>query len=270
MTIPFSALSGITRMRVSMKYNTAPTECEAFTFGEVEDYCIRVVHPPCGKDNFEPNGMAATAHNLYNGAIAGFDEMRICPLGDVDWYSFQINTVRDIRVRLENLPADYQVELHDNSGLLTSSLLTGTSNELILWPNAAPGTYKVRVWGNDGAWHPLQAYRLIVNTSFPKPAGYGIKPPNAPSPIRVEGSSVKVYPNPFEQELNLDIIADSPGRIEIELTDLSGRRLLLQKEEVSDGNSQIMLELPANMSAGVYLIEVRLNGRLFTDKLVRN
>ncbi len=40
--VPETALSGITRMRVSMKYNTAPDACETFTYGEVEDYTIQI------------------------------------------------------------------------------------------------------------------------------------------------------------------------------------------------------------------------------------
>ena len=39
-TIPTSALSGATRMRVSMKYNANATSCETFSYGEVEDYTV--------------------------------------------------------------------------------------------------------------------------------------------------------------------------------------------------------------------------------------
>ncbi|MBL6447987.1 T9SS type A sorting domain-containing protein [Fulvivirga sp. 29W222] len=41
-TVPSSALSGATRMRVSMKYNGNSTSCEIFSYGEVEDYTIVV------------------------------------------------------------------------------------------------------------------------------------------------------------------------------------------------------------------------------------
>jgi chitodextrinase len=41
-TIPASALLGSTRMRVSMKYNATPTACEAFPYGQVEDYTINI------------------------------------------------------------------------------------------------------------------------------------------------------------------------------------------------------------------------------------
>ncbi len=42
-TVPASALTGSTRMRVSMKYNSAQTACEVgFDYGEVEDYTVNI------------------------------------------------------------------------------------------------------------------------------------------------------------------------------------------------------------------------------------
>ncbi|HLP61995.1 MAG TPA: agmatine deiminase family protein [Candidatus Deferrimicrobium sp.] len=41
-TPPTSALTGNTRMRVSMKYGAYPTSCETFTYGEVEDYTATI------------------------------------------------------------------------------------------------------------------------------------------------------------------------------------------------------------------------------------
>ncbi|WP_369858603.1 choice-of-anchor B family protein [Aquimarina sp. I32.4] len=42
-TIPSSATTGATRMRVSMKYNAVPTPCESFQYGEVEDYTVTIL-----------------------------------------------------------------------------------------------------------------------------------------------------------------------------------------------------------------------------------
>jgi chitodextrinase len=41
-TIPATAKFGPTRMRVSMKYNGIPTACEAFSYGQVEDYTVNI------------------------------------------------------------------------------------------------------------------------------------------------------------------------------------------------------------------------------------
>lgn len=42
-TVPVTATSGNTRLRVSMKYNGIPTQCEVFSYGEVEDYTVNIV-----------------------------------------------------------------------------------------------------------------------------------------------------------------------------------------------------------------------------------
>ncbi|MFC2140881.1 PKD domain-containing protein [Acidobacteriota bacterium] len=41
LTIP-AGVNCVTRMRVSMKYNAAPTSCESFSYGEVEDYTVNI------------------------------------------------------------------------------------------------------------------------------------------------------------------------------------------------------------------------------------
>ncbi|OXA94789.1 M4 family metallopeptidase [Flavobacterium hercynium] len=41
-TIPATATLGTTRLRVSMKYNGIPGSCEAFSYGQVEDYSVNI------------------------------------------------------------------------------------------------------------------------------------------------------------------------------------------------------------------------------------
>jgi hypothetical protein len=40
--VPASAPSGVTRMRVSMKYGAIATPCETFYYGEVEDHAVQI------------------------------------------------------------------------------------------------------------------------------------------------------------------------------------------------------------------------------------
>ncbi|WP_338763619.1 GEVED domain-containing protein [Bernardetia sp. ABR2-2B] len=49
-TIPSTATTGTTRMRVSMKYNGIPTSCESFSYGEVEDYTVNIQSGITGGD----------------------------------------------------------------------------------------------------------------------------------------------------------------------------------------------------------------------------
>ena len=42
-TVPTTASTGATRMRVSMKYNGIPAACETFPYGQVEDYTVNLI-----------------------------------------------------------------------------------------------------------------------------------------------------------------------------------------------------------------------------------
>ena len=68
-TIPVSATLGSTRMRVSMKYNGTPTSCEAFSYGQVEDYTLNIVATAKGSLNTNANTSIALYPNPLKGDI---------------------------------------------------------------------------------------------------------------------------------------------------------------------------------------------------------
>lgn len=84
-TVPTSALDGATRMRVSMKYNGVPTSCEAFSYGEVEDYTVNITAgapdttAPTAPANLTASGTTTSATNLSwnastdNVGVTGYD-----------------------------------------------------------------------------------------------------------------------------------------------------------------------------------------------------
>jgi chitodextrinase len=66
-TIPTTALLGTTRMRVQMKYNAIPTSCEAFSYGQVEDYTINIT----ATARIEDDSIAKVSFNLYPNPVTG-------------------------------------------------------------------------------------------------------------------------------------------------------------------------------------------------------
>jgi bacillolysin len=84
-TVPTSSNTGSTRMRVSMKYNGVPTTCEAFSYGEVEDYTVNIIATtadttaPTAPANLAASGTTSTTTNLSwtasndNVAVTGYD-----------------------------------------------------------------------------------------------------------------------------------------------------------------------------------------------------
>jgi C1A family cysteine protease/chitodextrinase len=84
-TVPSTAVAGSTRMRVTMKYNAAPTACETFSYGEVEDYAVNIVagvadtQAPTAPTNLAASGVTATTATLSwtastdNVAVTGYN-----------------------------------------------------------------------------------------------------------------------------------------------------------------------------------------------------
>lgn len=68
-TIPATATPGSTRMRVSMKYNGIPTACEAFSYGQVEDYTVTIVS--AAKDYENTSVSSSMNIRLYPNPVKG-------------------------------------------------------------------------------------------------------------------------------------------------------------------------------------------------------
>jgi Secretion system C-terminal sorting domain len=74
--------------------------------------------------------------------------------------------------------------------------------------------------------------------------------------VDIEGLKidVKLYPNPMQESLNIELKGDLNTRLIFTLTDLSGRRLLIRNLELG----QKTLVIPTNeLSNGIYLLEIR-------------
>jgi len=129
-TVPSSAVTGTTRMRVSMKYNAIPTSCEvpsSFAYGEVEDYTVNIV-----------SGVADTTAPVIT--LVGSATINL-NVGDA--YTEQGATATD-----------------NIDGNLTSSIVTtGTVN------TAAAGTYTVNYNVSDAAGNAAtQVSRTVIVT----------------------------------------------------------------------------------------------------------
>jgi len=74
-TVPFTALSGNTRMRVMLVYDDTPTPCATLTYGEAEDYTVNVTTvcaPPTDLSVTEIGGTSAILHWEQYGVTSGW------------------------------------------------------------------------------------------------------------------------------------------------------------------------------------------------------
>lgn len=74
--IPAGTSPKTTRMRVQMKYNAAPTSCETFTYGEVEDYKVVLVDTRSALLPVEASTLASSI-NLYPNPSKGLSTVEL-------------------------------------------------------------------------------------------------------------------------------------------------------------------------------------------------
>ena len=129
-TVPTAALTGLTRMRVSMKYNAAQTPCETFSYGEVEDYTVNLT-------TIAVNG------------LANFSNPSAITLGNVHpSYYIYPNPATDF-IQLNMMSADNEVNLaiyNMNGEKIKALHLTG--NHKINIADLPAGMYTITI--NDG------------------------------------------------------------------------------------------------------------------------
>lgn len=86
-TIPSTATVGSTRMRVMMKYSSIPTSsCEAFTYGQVEDYTLNIVSS--GKGDLQNTKDLITDVKLYPNPVK--DQLYISNTTSEDYKIFDM------------------------------------------------------------------------------------------------------------------------------------------------------------------------------------
>ena len=122
--------------------------------------------PTC-VDIYEANNTSATAKSI---AINTTISANIGTSIDVDWFTFSnTSTQKNIKITLNNLPADYDVILYRNNVEVGYSENEGTDAEQIVLNNAPVGTYRIKVVGYNDAFNASNCYALkaqIANTQF--------------------------------------------------------------------------------------------------------
>ncbi|GIV44901.1 MAG: hypothetical protein KatS3mg035_2024 [Bacteroidia bacterium] len=138
LSIPANAVvTGNTRMRVSMKYNGAPTACETFGYGEVEDYTVNISNASstCNVPT------SVTASNITTNSAT------------ISWTAV-------------SGAVSYTVQ-YKTSSATTWSTATATTNSLNLTGLSASTTYNVQVRTNCSSNSSNYSSAISFTTSAP-------------------------------------------------------------------------------------------------------
>ncbi|QTD36306.1 fibronectin type III domain-containing protein [Polaribacter batillariae] len=174
-TVPVSAVTNTTRMRVSMSYNAIPTSCQSFTYGEVEDYTVNI--GASGPDTQAPtNPSALVGTNITETTVdlswtASTDNVAVTEY-DVFRNGTKITTVTSTSYQAtglsENTSYVFTVRAKDAAGNVS-----GNSNSLNVTTLAAPtcsdGIQNGDETGIDcggASCSPCQSASVVLNQGF--------------------------------------------------------------------------------------------------------
>lgn len=79
---------------------------------------------------------------------------------------------------------------------------------------------------------------------------------------------VHVYPNPFTDELKLDIYQPANGEVAIAITDITGREVYSSTKELSKGIHYLSIPV-SSLQSGIYFIKAVSGERVMKQKLVK-
>lgn len=200
--------------------------------------------------SYIPGPMMVPLNTDINGVISAG--------ADVDYYQFYITSGGTIRLRLANLPANYQLRLVNSIGnTILTSANSGLKNEVINYTASSSTYYFALVYpANNRTFNATSCYKLRVET---------ITATRLSEDEPVEALPVLAYPNPVNDQVTLKLpVMEEPLRVVI--LNVQGKTVIertTDQEETTFDFSQL--------PAGLYLVEVNgSQGLVGREKLIKN
>ncbi len=137
-------------------------------------------------------------------------------------------------------------------------------------PKGSNSTYaasdKTPIWGVNGVYYRLKINDLDGTFSYSKVVNVSASQ---------KGFSARIYPNPFDKNLTIDILTDKKTDVQVELIDILGRQVFHKSFLWGDlgGHTEggtLPLSMP-NVPSGAYLLKISAgNQRTIVQRLIKN
>ena len=229
---------------------------------------ITVAAPPLAPDQYEPNNTVDSAYDISpNFAM---DSANVRTVGA------NINTGSDVDYYKIIVPPGYYYTFSGNlydlrypSGSQTYTLdgvFSFTENKGKFWSGtfeqSIPGTAIVN--GPDtvvfkvAPLFPGATGTYQLNLKVKRSSGSGIAPANQNDP------DIKIFPNPAQNILNIDIRNLHEKAAQMMLVDITGKQVF----DLLNPDNNATLQIPVgNQSPGIYILKIQTENRLITRKI---
>jgi len=221
-------------------------------------------------DTYESNNSSSAAKTIpVNTNITA----RIGTSTDTDWFRFSnTSTARNIRIDLTNLPADYDVRLYNPNGTQVAISQNGSiTSEAIVYNTTTTGTWRIQVYGYQGAFNSTLCYTLRASISA-STFREGDETPAAELNSSASDSDVviaNVFPNPTNGKLNVILEASEAQNTQLSIRDITGRTALQQNVVCTSGSNTIILDMES-LPNGYYLLVIDNGNASSTMRVVKN
>ena len=216
----------------------------------------------CSNDNETANNSATTAVVLTVGTAKN---SQIGSSTDVDYYKFTTTTAAPkVKITLSNLPADYDLDFYSatTAGAISTKIATSangstTAESIVYNTQTTAKTYFIRVYGYNGAFSTATCYNLLVqtgNVNFVKNNNGFNAPTGKINNDVVLLEQLSLFPNPARDEVNARFIATKAGVYDVNLYDATGKALLTQKAQFSEGENTASFDV-VSLPRGLYVVK---------------
>jgi hypothetical protein len=155
----------------------------------------------------------------------------------------------------------YELQIADNAGFANPIVsVTGINeNEYNQGPLATGKTYYFRVRSDNAGIKGKWSEVLVINST-----STGIDIPD------IAKDHFLFYPNPFRESATIQLYLSEPGKTDISIYDLSGRKILQVYQGVLPEGEHTMEINQQEISPGTYLLILRTAKETFRSKIIKN
>ena len=301
-TVPLTATTGITRMRVSTEYDTDPTSCLTAFDGEVEDYSINVTsctvpaQPSTITGSTTPCQTTSQNYSVTN--VPGTTYTWAFPTG---WVQTGGTTTSAITVTVGSGTGNITVTPSNGCGGGTARTLAVTPSTVPAQPSTITGvtnpiqnstqTYSVTdvpgttyTWEFPSDWIPIPSITNSIDVTIGIIAGDVICTPSnscgvgtsrtlavTPQPDGIyeisNANNINIHPNPTEGIVSINFKGFT-GDIKIILQYPQGG--LISTENITTVSSDFSKNIDlSKYTNGLYFIKIVNNGNTYVSKIVK-
>ncbi len=277
-TVPATATTGATRMRVSLKYNGVPTSCESFNYGEVEDYTVNIVGSAPPVTYCASNGNSTSDEYISRvqiGSINKTSGVGTTSTGYSNFTSTSTNLSKGTSTTITITPTwtgtkyneGYAVFIDYNkdgdftdSGetvwTKTASKTTPVSGTFTVPASAATGTTRMRVsMKYNGVPTSCESFQYGEVEDYTVNLGGTVRADTASTSI----NEISIYPNPVKGNV---FYVKSNESMEYTIVNTLG-------QQVAKGNTTSNGVNVSNLDSGLYLIQFNANNKIVTKKFIK-